>query len=278
MSQQSVTTCASFSLTWRVDLLLTLVTLEARRARAPRVVALVDLRVGITKLDGNVTLQLIFEPDSLHLRDSLHNSRLAVCDVSDSTDVDCGLARNNFGRQRCERRQIESLWVGLLGEFWTLRLRSRGRCTFLHRRLEGLLFHVKSFLFFNIILAVRRIQHGRARLRFIVGKIAVGSHDCDKNPLIVHGQRDVESLGLKEGVSPRVEGDNQGLRCWMKFACLENGGDMIPVGFGLCSGVSGRWEPLSCPVGCRLRWVDVVNLAKKKKKKQANLSPDFGGF
>lgn len=39
---------------------------------------------------------------------------------------------------------------------------------------------------------------------------------------------------------------------------------MIPVRFGLCSGVSGRWEPLSCPVGCQLRWVDVVNLAKKK--------------
>lgn len=48
MSQQPVAASAALSLTWRVDLLLTLEALEARRARALGAVALVDLGVGIT--------------------------------------------------------------------------------------------------------------------------------------------------------------------------------------------------------------------------------------
>ena len=38
---------------------------EVARARAERVLALVDLGVGVAKLDGNVALQLILEADSL---------------------------------------------------------------------------------------------------------------------------------------------------------------------------------------------------------------------
>jgi hypothetical protein len=71
VSKQTVCTSASISLTWRVDLLVTLVTPVASGARALFVVALVDLCVCVTKLDGNVSLQLVLETDSLDTRDGL---------------------------------------------------------------------------------------------------------------------------------------------------------------------------------------------------------------
>jgi hypothetical protein len=73
VSKQTVCTGASISLTWRVDLLVTLVTPVASGARALFVVALVDLCVCVTELDGNVSLQLVLETDSLDTRDGLDN-------------------------------------------------------------------------------------------------------------------------------------------------------------------------------------------------------------
>lgn len=125
MSEQSVAPRAAFSLTWRVDLLLTLVTLVTSWTRARLVVALVDLGVGITQLDGNVSLQLVLETDSLHLRDSLDDCRLSVSDVSDGTDVDCGLARNDLGGQRRQSRRVKGLWIRLRRQLWALDLRRR---------------------------------------------------------------------------------------------------------------------------------------------------------
>ena len=66
MSEQSISACTSFSLARWVDLLLALVALEATGARAVFVVTLVDLGVGVTKLDCNVPLKLILEPNSLY--------------------------------------------------------------------------------------------------------------------------------------------------------------------------------------------------------------------
>jgi hypothetical protein len=71
VSKQTVCTSASISLTWRVDLLVTLVTPVASGARALVVVALVDLCVCVTELDGDVSLQLVLETDSLDTGDGL---------------------------------------------------------------------------------------------------------------------------------------------------------------------------------------------------------------
>jgi hypothetical protein len=71
VSEQTVCTSASISLTCRVDLLVTLVTPVAGGARALVVVALVDLCVCVTELDGDVSLQLVLETDSLDTGDGL---------------------------------------------------------------------------------------------------------------------------------------------------------------------------------------------------------------
>jgi hypothetical protein len=67
MSEQPVPSLTSFPFTRRVDLLVTAVALVARRPRARGIVALVDLGIGITQLDGDIALQLILETDGLHL-------------------------------------------------------------------------------------------------------------------------------------------------------------------------------------------------------------------
>ena len=76
--QQTVTAFTSFALARRVNLLLTLETLVACRPRASGAVTLVDLRVGVTKLDGNVTLEFVLETNGLHLRDGLDHSGFAA--------------------------------------------------------------------------------------------------------------------------------------------------------------------------------------------------------
>ena len=86
MSQQSVAATAAIPLTRRVDFLLTLKALKACRPRALGVVALVDLCVGITQLDGDIPLQLVLETNRLHLRDGLDDGGLPVSDVTDGTD------------------------------------------------------------------------------------------------------------------------------------------------------------------------------------------------
>lgn len=45
------------------------------------------LCVGVSQLDGNVSLQLILETDSLNTRDGLYYCRLSVCYVSNGTNV-----------------------------------------------------------------------------------------------------------------------------------------------------------------------------------------------
>lgn len=177
MSQQPVATSAPLSLTWRVDLLLTLETLEARRARALGAVALVDLGVGITQLDGDIALQLVLETDGLHLRDGFDDGGLSVSDVTDGTNVDGRLTRDNLGREGVECGQVDGVWVRLLGQFWSLRLGS-GHGALLHGRLAGLLLlGLERLLLLNLFLAIG-VDHGRAGLGLLVGKIAVGSHIC----------------------------------------------------------------------------------------------------
>lgn len=66
MTEQTVGATTAFSLTGRVNLFLRFERSVASWPRALRVVTLVDLCVGITQLDGNVSLQLVLESDSLH--------------------------------------------------------------------------------------------------------------------------------------------------------------------------------------------------------------------
>ena len=66
MSEQSIVTFAAFSFTRWIDLFLAFVTPVASWARALLIVALIDLSIRITKLDRNVSLQLVLESHSLH--------------------------------------------------------------------------------------------------------------------------------------------------------------------------------------------------------------------
>lgn len=66
MAQKPIGTLTPVTLARGIDLLLTLVTAEACRSRALRVVALVDLGVGVTKLDCDVSDKLVLESDGLH--------------------------------------------------------------------------------------------------------------------------------------------------------------------------------------------------------------------
>lgn len=97
MSQQSVGSGAPISLTWRINLLLTLVASIARWSGAGLVVALVDLGVGITKLDSNIADQLVLEADSLDTGNSLDHGGLSVSDMANRSNVDGRLAGDNFG-------------------------------------------------------------------------------------------------------------------------------------------------------------------------------------
>ena len=99
MTQQSVGATTTVALARRVNFLLTLVTPVATGSRARLVVAFVDLRIGVTELDGDVPDQLVLEPDRLNTRDGLDDSRLAVSDVTNSAYVDGGLPRDNLRRQ-----------------------------------------------------------------------------------------------------------------------------------------------------------------------------------
>lgn len=82
MAKEPITALAPLPLTRRVNLLRTAVAFVACWPGACRVVALVDLGVGITELDRNVSLQLVLEAHSLDFRDSLDNSRFSYQDES----------------------------------------------------------------------------------------------------------------------------------------------------------------------------------------------------
>ena len=107
MSEQTICARASISLAGRVNLLLTLVTAVAGRARALLVVALVDLCVCVTQLDGDVSLQLVLEADSLDAGDGLDDGGFAVSDVADGTDVDgCYFSKSeccSTGIKKCSK-------------------------------------------------------------------------------------------------------------------------------------------------------------------------------
>ena len=102
MSEQSVCALASFSFTWGIHLFVTLVTPIAGRSRALLVVALVDFGVCVTKLDSNISLQLILESDSLNTRDGLDDGRFSVSDMTNGTDIYRGLSCDNFWSEGCE--------------------------------------------------------------------------------------------------------------------------------------------------------------------------------
>jgi hypothetical protein len=68
----------SRNLTRRVVLLITAVTPETPRPLARLVLALVDLGVGVTELDGDVTLEFVLETDGVNSRDGLNSLRFSV--------------------------------------------------------------------------------------------------------------------------------------------------------------------------------------------------------
>ena len=168
-------TLAALALTRRVDLLLTLKTLIACRARALGVVTLVDLGVGVTQLDGDIALQLVLETDGLDLGDGLDHGGFPVSDVTDGTDVDGGLAGDNFGGQRGQRREVQGGRVRLFGQDGALRgLRGIG---LLHGRLDGLLTLIEGLLILNLTMTVGA-QDGGTGMGLLIGKVTVGRHDC----------------------------------------------------------------------------------------------------
>jgi hypothetical protein len=93
---QPVFTSTAFTLARWINLLLALVRPVACWARALGVVALVDFRVGVSKLDGDIPLEFVLETDGLYTGDGLDYRTLSVSDVPDCSNVDCGLARDDL--------------------------------------------------------------------------------------------------------------------------------------------------------------------------------------
>lgn len=171
MSQQAVCATASLALTWRIDFLFTLVTLVAGRSGTLDVVTFVDLCVGVTQLDGNVSLLLVLETNGVNFGNSLDHCRFTVSDVANGSNIDRSLAGNNLRCKGGEGREIHGVWVGLLRELWAF--------VFVHwdfsvlvfeSRLQGLLevlLVVERLLLFNVVLVL--VAHeGRAGLRVLV--------------------------------------------------------------------------------------------------------------
>lgn len=176
MTQQAVCTATSLPLARRINLLLTLVTPVAGGPWALLVITLVDLGVGVTKLDGNIPDQLVLESDSLHARYGLDHRRLSVSDMANGADVDGGLPSNDFGGQGAESADIEVFRVRLGRELWSLNWRRRG--TLLHRGLQGLR-HIGDLIIGEILLVMGLVARLGARVSNVIAKlVAVGSHDC----------------------------------------------------------------------------------------------------
>jgi hypothetical protein len=72
MTEKIHTTSAALSWTRRVVLLVGAESSVTTRTGAVWTGTLVDLCIGIPKLDGDVTFQLILEANSLNTRDGLH--------------------------------------------------------------------------------------------------------------------------------------------------------------------------------------------------------------
>jgi hypothetical protein len=71
------------------------------------------LGVGVTKLDGNVTLELVLETNGLDARDGADGGRLSVGDVTNCTDVDL------------ERESVKCFYSRAAGEATRMEMRER---------------------------------------------------------------------------------------------------------------------------------------------------------
>lgn len=184
MSEESVGTTAAISLARRVNLLLTSVASVATRTRARGVVALVDLGVGVSQLDGDVSDQLVLESNGLDAGDGLDDGGLSVSDVADGANVDGGLASNNLRREGCQDGHIEVFGVGLRGQrrFYG-RLVGNGGVGLLEGRLERLLFGVV-----DVVLGVDGLSRVGVGLDVVVFGIL---RHCDEGG----GERDEEVGG-----------------------------------------------------------------------------------
>ena len=100
MALESHHATAARTPTGGTELLRRLVRPVAARRGTLGVGALVDLGVGIPKLDRNVPLKLVLEPHRLHPGNRLHKRRLSVRHMSNRPNVDRSLARNHVRRQR----------------------------------------------------------------------------------------------------------------------------------------------------------------------------------
>lgn len=165
MSQQTVCATAAISLARRVNLLLTAVASVAARTRACSVIALVDLGVGVTQLDGDVTDQLVLESNCLDAGNGLDDGGLSVSDMTNGTNVDGGLSGNNLGGERRQDGNIEILGIGLWGQRRLYdRLVGDDGVGLLEGGLEGLFFD-------GIVLGVDGLSRVRVGLDIVVFRI-----------------------------------------------------------------------------------------------------------
>ena len=74
--------------------------MEAVRGRALH--ALVQLRVRVPELNRDVSDLLLEMLHCVHGRNCAHKSRLSVRNMPNSSDVYCGLSRNNFRGKRVQ--------------------------------------------------------------------------------------------------------------------------------------------------------------------------------
>lgn len=177
MPQQAIRPLTPLPLTQRIHLLVALVAPIARRPRTRRVVAAVDLRIGIAQLDRDVPLQLVLEPHRLHARDGLHDGALAVRDMADGADVDRGLPADDLGGERGQAGDVEIGGVGLVGEAGARGFEGGGGVGLLQRGLRhGRGASCRPLL--DVLVGLRLDAGRRGRGLVVGGEVAVGRHDC----------------------------------------------------------------------------------------------------
>mmetsp|Transcript_87480 Transcript_87480/g.245618 ORF Transcript_87480/g.245618 Transcript_87480/m.245618 type:complete len:227 (+) Transcript_87480:1034-1714(+) len=76
-----------------------------------RVVALVNLRIRVTELDGDVAFLLLFEADGVNTTHALHDRRLSMCHVADRANVHGRLSADDLRTQGGELRYIQGRQV-----------------------------------------------------------------------------------------------------------------------------------------------------------------------
>lgn len=116
MSKQVHLCAATRNFAWRVIFLVRRVRLVALRTRAFFPFALVDLCIGVTEFDGNVSDEFVLESDGLDTRDGFDDGGFSVSYVSDGADVDGGLFGNDFGREWVEVVMVDADGGEVLGD------------------------------------------------------------------------------------------------------------------------------------------------------------------